>query len=143
MAVDWDLYDYDPWDEWSTGARERMTDDAMMHMVGERQDRAWAEEDEPRYIAALLYAGAEPEDDEIAEHGQWQDRAAEVLMRKYYRHWWFEWTVGERVHPSPEYRQKARTCRRDVQLDELRKFYTWVCKQRREPWTDNIVPESR
>ena len=142
MAIDWDIEEYDPWDEYhyTPGAREAATDDCKMHMLGEHQDRAWAEEDEPRFVAALLVAGAEPEDPDHDAHQAWQQRAAKVLITKHKRCWWFEWTVGNRVHPDPDYRHKARMCLRDVQLDELRKFYAWVCKQRKEPWTDNLVP---
>jgi len=136
MAIDWDLYDYDPWDEWRPGAREQARDDSQQHMLGEHEDKAWAEEDEPRYIATLLVAGAEPEDALHDEHQAWQQRAAQVLIQKYHKHWWFD----PPVRLSPEYQQKARTCRRDVQMDELRKFYAWVCNQRRERWTDNLVP---
>lgn len=142
MATEWDLYDYDPWDEWYSppGARETMRDDACIHMRGVHEDRAWAEEDEEIYLAALLVAGAEPEDYNHDAHQAWQQRVASILMQKYRRHWWFEWTVGERVHGDPKYRHKAQTCRASVQVDELRKFYTWLCSERGEPWTANIVP---
>ena len=135
--IDWDLEDYgdDPWGEWRPGAREKARYAAQQHMLGEHEDRAWAEEDEPRYVAALLVAGAEPEDPAADEHQAGQVRAAQVLMQKYRHHWWV------REQRSPEYRQKARTCRRDVQVDELTKFYTWLCSQRKEPWTDRIVPK--
>ena len=136
MAIEWDLYDYENWDEWRPGAREEARYAAQQHMLGEHEDRAWAEEDEPRYVAALLVAGAEPEDSAADEHQAWQVRAAEVLMQKYHRHWWFD----PAVHALPEYRQKAATCRRGVQVDELRKFYTWLCNQRKEEWTKNLVP---
>ena len=132
---EWDLYDYDDWDDWAPGAREQATDDAMLAMREGKEP--WSEsDDEPRFIAALLYAGAEPENPYHDEHQAWQARAAVVLMQKYRKHWWFE----PSVRLAPEYRHRAATCRRNVQVDELRKFYTWVCKQRGEPWTDTIVP---
>ena len=135
--IDWDLEDYgdDPWGEWQPGARECARDICKLTMIGLHQDESWAEEDEPRYLAALLYAGVEPTDEQLTEHAYWQEKAALILMQKYRHHWWV------REQRSPEYRQKARTCRRDVQVDELRKFYTWLCSQRKEPWTDRIVPK--
>ena len=140
MATEWDLWDDDPWGEWNPGAREMARDRARQHMLGEHEDECWAEEDEELYIAALLVAGAEPEDCYHHEHQLWQERAASVLMAKYRRHWWYEWTIGGRVHADPRYRHKAATCRSNVQIDELTKFYTWVCKQRKEGWTNNLVP---
>lgn len=130
----WDLYDYDDWDDWAPGAREQATDDAISK-YGDATDEVWTEEDELIFTAALLVAGNEPENPDHDAHQAWQARAAQVLMQKYHKHWWFD----PPVRLAPEYRQKAATCRRDVQVDELRKFYTWICKQRKEPWTDRIL----
>ncbi len=104
-----------------------------------RLDRevTWTEEDEDRFAAALLAAGAEPSCEESDAHTVWQMRAAEVLMQMYTNHWWMK------PQASPEYRKRAQTVKSNVQRDELTKFYTWVCKQRREPWTDRIDQPTR
>lgn len=164
MAVEsWDLDDYDPWDEWyePDDPAVQLHHDTTMRMCGKYEDKAWAECDEERYLAALLVAGAEPISDEAGldervtdrwqnrvrdilnrhdQHRDWQARVISVLMHKYRHHWWYEWTIGGRVHSDPRYRHKADTCRLSVQEDELHKFYTWLCSQRGEPWTVNIVP---
>lgn len=114
---------------------------------------AWAGWDESLYVAALLYAGAEPEveyveayhngdcryyatSDSIRRHTDWQARAAKVLMTKYERYWWF---IPE-ANRDPDYRRRSRTVYENMQNDELRYFYTWLCKQRGEPWTERITP---
>ena len=131
----WDLHDYDDWDDWAPGAREAATDDAF-NCFGAKTE-VWSEsEDEPRYAAAVLVAGAEPADTQRDEWQTWIQHAGDVLMQKYRRHWWF----NPPVRLSPEYVRRAETCRSSVRTDELRKFYTWICKQRNEPWTDRIEP---
>lgn len=114
---------------------------------------AWAEEDEALYSHALLYAGAEPEieyqgyedggyteyyatGDSMAAHEAWQERLTEVLMTKYEKYWWF---IPE-ANRTPEYRKRGATVYLSMKKDELKKFYTWLCKQRGEPWTHEINP---
>jgi hypothetical protein len=130
------------WRGWDLSLRERLVADAKTRIY-ENPDASWAEEDEPRYVMALLHAGEEPGDASDRLHSAWQLRAASILMHKYRNHWWWHYAVNNVVHPDPQYRKKAIKTHRDIQLDELRKFYTWVCKQRREPWTNRLVPESR
>ena len=96
-------------------------------------------------IAALLAAGPEPKDYAHDEHMQWQGRASEVLMQKFRNHWWFN--MGKELRkngPSkmdPKYRTRAQEVRADVATDELTKFYTWLCQERKEGWTRNLVPK--
>ena len=122
-------------------------------MYGYPNRVVWAEEDEGLYARALLYAGAEPEieyecydtegyneyyatGDSMAAHERWQTDVAEILMTKYERYWWY---VPE-ANRSPEYRKRAQTVTTHMRKDELRKFYTWLCKQRGETWAQTIEP---
>ena len=136
MSQNWDLDNWDDYEDWFDGAREIMRSVSKEHMIGRFQDRAWAELDEPRYLAALLYAGVEPSDEQHEEHGQWQDRIAYVLMQKHIGEWWWAHEVW-----THEYRRKARRCRQRVRMNELREFYAWLCNQRGESWTSKIVPK--
>jgi hypothetical protein len=112
-------------------------------------------DDEELYCHALLYAGDEPtvgyhgshdgyetryyaDPDDLDKHMSWQLMVAEVIMTCYRRNWWFEWLTGEKMNGAPEYRLKAERIWADVQKDELRRFYTWLCKQRGEAWTERI-----
>ena len=95
----------------------------------------WHPADEPRYVAALLYAGAEPEPRNQDAHMAWQDRVAEILMQKFERRWWY--VEAQQSRSSVDQSTQAF---RAVRHDELKKFYTWVCKQRGEPWTKNMDP---
>lgn len=132
---DWE--NVDPWDEWRAGARDHLAEDAEKFMTGAFEDRGWSDEDEDRYLAAMLVAGQEPGNYEWDAHAAWQRRACTVLMVKYHDHWWWPWSTGRKTG-DPRYRHKARTCRASVQVDELCKFYAWVCKQRRESWAKNL-----
>lgn len=116
-------------------------------------------DDEGLYVQALLYAGDEPtvgyhgvhdgyetryyaDSDDLDKHESWQLMVAEVIMTSYRRNWWFEWLTGvERTRGDPlgHYRLKAERIWADVQKDELRRFYTWLCKQRGEAWTERIT----
>lgn len=136
---EWEDYDWgidDDYHDWHYKPSDRLRDDARARC--EDNMDAWDEDDEPRYLAALLAAGAEPVNEYDDAHLRWQDRAAQVLMQKYAKHWWMDDKVH--AHGDPRYRQKARTCRSSVQIDELTKWYAWVCKQRGEEWTFRTGP---
>jgi len=88
---------------------------------------------EDRYAAALLYAGAEPADEESPAHMKWQSDAVHILLYVYRNHWWFnheEMLWDETVTPAKH--KQALEIKADVSRDELTKFYTWVCNDRRE-----------
>lgn len=112
-------------------------------------------EDEALYAQALLYAGDEPtvgyhgshdgyetryyaDPDDMDKHVEWQMLVADVIMQRFHRNWWYEWLTGERMRGDPQYKLKAERIWADVQKDELRRFYTWLCKQRGEAWTERI-----
>jgi hypothetical protein len=130
------------------------------HPCFEHPDRvAWAEEDEGLYAQALLYAGVEPEveyheywhessegfqtveyyitAESLVAHERWQADVAEVLMTKYERYWWY---IPE-SHRTPA-RERAEAVTTNMRKDELRLFYTWLCKQRGESWAQQIEPKS-
>lgn len=116
----------------------------------------WWQEDELRYTQALLYAGVEPEPryyehtsvdgdtrwfadvDDLDTHHEWQRRVTGVLMHKYKNMWWYQWLTGERLRGDPQYKRKAEQTWDHIAEDELRKFYTWLCKERGEAWTARL-----
>jgi len=92
---------------------------------------------EDRYCAALLYAGAEPDDGfdgfDVEEHMAWQSRCAYILLHKYRNYWWYDheallWDES----CTPEKHRQALEIRADVSKDELKGFYTWVRKHKQE-----------
>lgn len=101
----------------------------------------WHPDEEATFAAALLYAGAEPNTETNPDRWtEWQLKVAEILMQKYQDYWWYD--IDEMLwDENVSAREHSRACdiKRDVRRNELRKFYTWVCKQRGEPWTDRIA----
>lgn len=143
--MDWDLDDpwYDPWNEWAPDPRVTERTRAMCAVLGKHEDRPWAERDEELYLAALLYAGAEPEIKALAthlDHTRWVDRVATVLLLKFKDEWWYKRLTGGNGSGDPRYRWKVSALKDACLRREHKLFYAWLCKQRKEQWTDRLVP---